>query len=83
MLPTERDAIFSCMYVVTEADAAANREAYEAGGELSAAIELRRRFPGIANNAMAREQARRIAEWSPLPEQPVVARRTRKRKAAP
>jgi hypothetical protein len=33
------------MYVVTEADAAAIREAYETGGELSAAVELRRRFP--------------------------------------
>ena len=36
------------MYVVTEADAAAIREAYETGGELSAALEpVRRRFPGI------------------------------------
>ena len=43
------------MYVVTEADAAAIREAYETGGELSAAIELRRRFPGITDNAKARE----------------------------
>src|SRR3954454_23099779 len=49
------------MYVVTEADAAAIREAYETGGELSAAIELRRRFPGITDNAKAREQARAIA----------------------
>ena len=46
------------MYVVTEADAAAIREAYETGGELSAAIELRRRFPGIIDNVTAREQAR-------------------------
>jgi hypothetical protein len=36
------------MYVVTEADAAAIREAYETGGELSAAVELRRRFPNPA-----------------------------------
>ena len=41
------------MYVVTEADAAAIREAYERDGELSAAIELRRRFPGITDNAKA------------------------------
>ena len=46
------------MYVVTEADAAAIREAYETGGELSAAVELRRRFPGITDNTKAREQAR-------------------------
>jgi hypothetical protein len=63
------------MYVVTEADAAAIRTAYEAGGELSAAAELRRRFPGITDNAKAREQARVIAGWTPLPE-----RRARRRK---
>ena len=65
-----RVAIFSAMYVVTEADAAAIREAYETGGELSAAVELRRRFPGITDNATAREQARRIATWPSLPERP-------------
>jgi hypothetical protein len=53
---------------VTEADAAAIREAYETGGELSAAVELRRRFPGIIDNAPAREQAHRIAAWTPLPD---------------
>jgi hypothetical protein len=58
------------MYVVTEADAAAIREAYETGGELSAAVELRRRFPGIIDNATAREQARRIVAWTPLPPRP-------------
>ena len=58
------------MYVVTEADAAAIKEAYETGGELSAAVELRRRFPGIVDNATAREQARRIAAWTPLPGPP-------------
>jgi hypothetical protein len=68
------------MYVVTEADAAAIREAYEAGGELSAPVELRRRFPGIRDNAMAREQARAIAGWTPLPTRP--ARRPGKGKAA-
>ena len=71
------------MYVVTEADAAAIREAYETGGELSAAVELRRRFPGITDNVKAREQARGIAGWTPLPLQPVVPLRPRKRKAAP
>jgi hypothetical protein len=71
------------MYVVTEADAAAIREAYETDGELSAAVELRRRFPGITDNAAAREQARRIAAWTPLPEQAVASRRTWKGKVAP
>jgi hypothetical protein len=67
------------MYVVSEADAAAIREAYETGGELSAAIELRRRFPGITDNAKAREQARVIAGWAPLPPRPA----RRKGKVAP
>jgi hypothetical protein len=63
------------MYVVTEADAAAIREVYERDGELSAAIELRRRFPGIIDNATAREQARRIAAWTPLSPRPKRARK--------
>jgi hypothetical protein len=54
------------MFVVTEAEAAAIRAAYEQRGELSAAIELRRRFPGITDNAQARECARTIAGWKPL-----------------
>jgi hypothetical protein len=66
------------MYVVTEADAAAIREAYETGGELSAAVELRRRFPGISDNAKAREQARIIAGWTPLPDRPKPRRRVPK-----
>ena len=69
------------MYVVTEADATAIREVYEREGELSAAIELRRRFPGIQDNAKAREQARAIAGWKPLPLRPVSVRRPRKAKA--
>jgi hypothetical protein len=58
------------MYVVSEADAAAIRTVFEQEGELSAAIELRRRFPGIADNEQARVQARAIAGWAPLPETP-------------
>jgi hypothetical protein len=60
------------VYVVTEADAAAIRAAYERDGELSAAVELRRRFPGITDNAIARNHARWIAGWASTPEQPVV-----------
>ena len=51
---------------VTEADAAAIRAAFERGGEFSAAVELRRLFPGIADNAEARRCARTIAGWKPL-----------------
>ena len=54
------------MFVVTEADTAAIRAAFDEGGELSAAVELRRRFPGITNNARARECARTIAGWQPI-----------------
>jgi hypothetical protein len=54
------------MFVVSEADAAAIRSAFEQRGELSAAVELRRRFPGILDNAQARECARIIAGWKPL-----------------
>jgi hypothetical protein len=55
------------MFVVTEADAAAIRAVFNQEGELSAAIELRRRFPGITDNTKAREFARSIAGWTPLP----------------
>ena len=58
------------MFVVTEADAAAIRTAFEQGGEFPAAIELRRRFPGLADNEQARAFARTIAGWQPRPEQP-------------
>jgi hypothetical protein len=55
------------MFVVTEADATAIRTVFQESGEFAAAIELRRRFPGITDNAQARECARTIAGWMPLP----------------
>jgi len=68
------------MFTVSEADAAAIRTVYEQDGELSAAIELRRRFPGITDNEKARLRARSIAGWTPLPDVPAkVPRRTRGR----
>jgi hypothetical protein len=72
-------AIVIGMFVVNETDAAAIRTVYEQDGELSAAIELRRRFPGITDNAKARECARSIVGWQPLPTLPakVVQRRPR------
>jgi hypothetical protein len=50
----------------TEAEAVAIRAAYQQQGELSAAVELRRLFPGITDNAEALECARTIAGWKPL-----------------
>jgi hypothetical protein len=55
------------MFVVSEEAAAAIRTTYEQDGELSAAIEVRRLFPGITDNVRARECARSIAGWKPLP----------------
>jgi hypothetical protein len=58
------------MFVVSEAEATAIRTAFEQNGELAAAIELRRLFPGITDNVQARECARVIAAWTPLPPRP-------------
>ncbi len=58
------------MFIVTEEDAAAIRAAFDQDGELSAVVELRRRFPGITDNADARTCARSIAGWTPLPPAP-------------
>jgi hypothetical protein len=55
------------MFVVSEAEAAAIRTAYERGGESSATVELRRLFPGVTDTVQARECARTIAAWKPLP----------------
>ena len=46
------------MFVVSEADAAAIRTASEQRGEFAAAVELRRLFPGITDNAQAGPLAR-------------------------
>jgi hypothetical protein len=58
------------MFVVTESDAAAIRATFEQEGELSAALELRRRFPGLTDNTLARACVRSIAGWKPLPTTP-------------
>jgi hypothetical protein len=62
-----RIPMLSGMYTISEEDAAAIRAAYEQGGELAAAVELRRRFPGLANNENTRICARTIAGWKPQP----------------
>jgi hypothetical protein len=61
-----RFAMVRRMFVVTEEEAAAIRAAFEQGGDFAAAVELRRRFPGITDNAQARAHARTIAAWKPL-----------------
>ena len=58
------------MFVVSEAEAAAIRTAFDQGGEQSAAVESRRLFPGVTDMAEARECARTIAGWKPLPVRP-------------
>jgi hypothetical protein len=67
------------MFLVTEADADAIRAIFNQEGELSAAIELRRRFPGITDNAKARTYVRTIAGWKPLPAPPCSVIRLRPR----
>jgi hypothetical protein len=67
------------MFVVSEAEAAAIRAVFEQQGELSAAVELRRLFPGITDTVQARECARTIAGWKPLPTTPRPIRRLRHR----
>ena len=67
------------MFLVNEADAATIRAILDEQGELSAAIELRRRFPGITDNAKARQYVRTIAGWKPLPPHPVKVVRLRSR----
>jgi hypothetical protein len=59
------------MFVVTEEDEATIRAVYQQRGEFAAALELRRLFPGITDNAQARECARTIAGWKPLLMRPV------------
>jgi hypothetical protein len=51
------------MFSVTQVQATAIRDAFHQRGELSAVIELRRLFPGIANNRQARECVHMIAGW--------------------
>jgi hypothetical protein len=57
----------TAVFVVTEAEAAAISAVFEQEGELSAAIEVRRLFAGVTDNAKARLHARTIAGWMPLP----------------
>ena len=67
--------MLSSMFTLSEVEAAAIRAVYEQRGELSAAVELRRRFPGIFSTVRARECARIIAGWKPLPPLPTALMR--------
>jgi hypothetical protein len=67
------------MFLLTEADADAIRAIFNQEGELSAAIELRRRFPGITDNAKARAHVRTIAGWMRAPPSPCPVTRMRPR----
>jgi hypothetical protein len=55
------------IFVVSDAEAAAIRAILHQQGEFAAAVELRRLFPGITDAEQARECARAIADWRPLP----------------
>ena len=54
------------MFSVTEAEATAIRDAFHQCGEFAAAVELRRLFPSVDDNAQARECVRMIAGWKPI-----------------
>jgi hypothetical protein len=71
------------MFCVTEAEAATIRTVYDLHGEMSAAVELRRMFPGVTGNAAARACARTIAGWKPLPCDPAASRLGHRSKGAP
>jgi hypothetical protein len=56
------------MFIVDEEAAAAIRRAWTEGGELSAVVELRRRFLGITDAADARSCVRAIVGWTQRPD---------------
>ena len=55
------------MFMVDEETAAAIRQAWNEGGELSAVAELRRRFPRITDGENARRCVRTIVGWTRRP----------------
>ncbi len=61
----ERSAHDLVMFTVTDEQAAAIRRVFLEQGELPAMIEFRRHFPGITDNARARNCAKIIAGWQP------------------
>jgi hypothetical protein len=69
--PRARLPMLPSMFALSEAEAAAIRAVYEQRGELSAAVELRRLFPGITDSAQARECARLAFGRERIAESPV------------
>jgi hypothetical protein len=65
------------MFAIGEVTAAAIRTVFVQEGELPAVLELRRRFPIIADNEHARACVRTIAGWTPLPTAPQPVKRRR------
>ena len=57
------------MFALNETEIASIHAAFDAGGELAAAVELRRLFPGISDLQKARECARTVLSWR-RPESP-------------
>ena len=55
---------------MTEREAAGLRAVFYEAGEFSAAVELRRLYPGIGTLAQARESVRTIAGWVAPPPTP-------------
>ena len=63
------------MFVIDDATVTAIRQALAEGGELSAAVDLRRRFPGIPDAEAARRCVRAIVAW-PEPRRPHCCKRS-------
>jgi hypothetical protein len=79
LLRALRRGIVPPMFLVSDAIATTIRAVFVQDGELAAAIELRRLFPGITDNAMARAHVRTIAGWQPAPQPASVTRLTPRR----
>jgi hypothetical protein len=73
---------FCPMFMVSDAEAAAIRAAHERAGDTGATAELLRLFPGVADYRRAREFARAIAAWQPLPPAPAKLPRLKRERQA-
>jgi hypothetical protein len=70
------------VFAVDEQTADAIRRAYNSGGELAGAVELRRHFPLIVDSENARCCVEAILGWKPLPDRKLVRRGLNPRKTA-
>lgn len=70
MRPNRCDAATSAhiagMFAIDEESLEATCVAFEEHGELAAAVELRQRFPGIGDVAVARRIVRLVVGWQPI-----------------